>query len=123
MARDHRRLKAFQLADRLVIAVYRATREFPDEERFGLTSQMRRAAVSAAGNIVEGAAREGEADFLRFLDIALASLRELGYYVDLSARLGYLSSSEAAQLHSGYDEAARVLQGLIRSIRGAGHAP
>ncbi|MDY7107016.1 MAG: four helix bundle protein [Planctomycetota bacterium] len=123
MARDHRKLKAFQLADALVIAVYRATRAFPDEERFGLTSQMRRAAVSAAANIVEGAARETEADFLRFLDIALASLRELGYYVDLSGRLRYLSDAEAAQLRSKYDEAARVLQGLIRSLRGVGHAP
>ena len=116
MARDHRKLTAFTLADALALAVYRTTKTFPDDEKFGLTSQMRRAAVSVAANIVEGAARESEAEFLRFLTVAFASLRELGYFLDLSRRLGYFDAEAAQALLGDYEEAARVLRGLIRSI-------
>ena len=115
--RDHRKLKAFQLADSLVTDVYGATRDFPRGEIFGLTSQMRRAAVSAPANIVEGCARHGLAEYVNFLNIAFASLREVGYYVDLSLRLGYLGESEHARLHDRHAEAARVLFGLIQSLR------
>jgi len=74
--RDHRKLKAFELADGLVMAVYQATRSFPKDELFGLTSQLRRAAVSVAANIVEGCARDGEKEYLNFLNLAFGSLRE-----------------------------------------------
>ena len=82
--RDHSRLRAFQLADELTVQVYRATHAFPKEEQFGLTSQMRRAAVSMASNIVEGCARKSEADYLHFLDMAYASAREVEYQVGLA---------------------------------------
>ena len=82
--RDHRKLKAFKLADQLVIAVYKHTVRFPREELFGLVSQIRRAAVSVTANVVEGCARRTQADYTHFLNIAFGSLRELGYLLDLS---------------------------------------
>ena len=115
MSRDHRKLRAFELVDGLVVEIYKATAQFPSEERFGLTSQMRRAAVSSAANIVEGCAREGEKEYLHFLNIAFGSLREVRYFLNLSSRLSYLSPEEFQRLDSVYDEAASVLAGLIRA--------
>jgi len=85
--RDHTKLKAFQLADDIAVKTYQATRKFPKEEVYGITAQMRRAAVSVPSNIVEGCARESQAEYARFLEIACASLRELHYQVSLSKRL------------------------------------
>jgi four helix bundle protein len=115
--RDHRRLRAFELADQLVLSVYAATRSFPKEEQFGLTSQLRRAAVSIASNIVEGCARSSKADYVRFLDMAFGSAREVGYQLTLSERLGYLDSHIATELQRQADETAKVLAGLLRSLR------
>jgi four helix bundle protein len=115
MMRDHTRLRAFALADRLALLVHRRTTSFPHEECFGLTAQMRRAAVSAASNIVEGAARESLADYIRFLDMAYGSARELEYQVSLAERLGYLR--DPSELTSLATETAMVLNGLIRSLR------
>ena len=72
--RDHTKLRAFELADEVALLIYRATMEFPSEETYGLTSQMRRAAVSVPSNIVEGCARESQTEYLRFLEIAFGSL-------------------------------------------------
>ena len=88
--RDHRQLRAFQLADELVLVVYKVTRSFPSDELYGLRSQIRRSAVSVPSNIVEGCTRDGEKEFVRFLDIAFGSLRELSYQLDLSRRLGFI---------------------------------
>ncbi|HEY3320532.1 MAG TPA: four helix bundle protein [Planctomycetota bacterium] len=118
MSRDHRKLRAFELADALVIEVYKMTRSFPKDELFGLTAQVRRAAVSVAANIVEGSARGSEKEYLQFLQIALGSLRETGYFIDLSARLGYIPRERAAELSAKYEETARVLSGLVRSLKG-----
>ncbi|MHC4985319.1 MAG: four helix bundle protein [Planctomycetota bacterium] len=114
---DHRKLKAFQLTDAFVLAVYEATKSFQQDERFGLTSQLRRAAVSAAANIVEGCGRYTRKDYLHFLGMAMGSLREAGYLVSLAERLGYLPEAEAAALLAQYDECARVLSGLITGLR------
>jgi four helix bundle protein len=116
MMRDHTKLRAFELADQIAILVYRATRGFPKEEVYGMTSQMRRAAISVPSNIVEGCARESQADYLRFLEIAFGSLRELHYQCSLSSRLGYLDDGFAA-LDSKLQEAEKVLGGLVRSMR------
>lgn len=115
--RDHKKLRAFELADELAIAVYRATQRFPREEQFGLTSQMRRAAVSTASNIVEGCARHSERDYLHFLDMAFASCHELEYQVSLAHRLGYLDEDAHSSLAAACDETSKVLNGLIRSLR------
>lgn len=115
--RDHTKLKAFQLADALVLQLYEATARFPNHEQFGMTSQMRRAAVSIPSNIVEGCARHSEAEFLQFLNVAYGSARELEYQVTLARRLGYLSEENFTALNAACVETSKVLHGLIRSIR------
>lgn len=115
--RDHTKLRAFELADQLALVVYEATRTFPKDEQFGLTSQMRRAVVSCASNIVEGCARHSESDYLRFLDMAYGSVREVEYQALLAHRLGYLSADAYASLHDQCVETSKVLSGLIRSLR------
>lgn len=114
--RDHTKLRAFELADQLALAVYEQTRGFPKDELFGLTSQMRRAAVSVPSNIVEGSARSPEKEFLRFLEIAYGSVRELEYQVSLAERLGYLKNVSSPKLQEICVETAKVLNGLIRSF-------
>ena len=116
--RDHTKLRAFELADELVLMTYRATASFPSHEQFGLTNQMRRAAVSIASNIVEGSARASEADYLRFLDMAYGSSREVAYQSSIAARLGYLSDEAFKELEAKAVETSKVLNGLIRSLRG-----
>ena len=113
--RDHTKLKAFQLADELAVQVYVVTRSFPREELFCLTSQMRRAAISAASNIVEGCARHTEADYVHFLDVAYGSARELQYQLSLASRLGYVPVS--APVLDLCEQTTKVLNGLICSLR------
>jgi four helix bundle protein len=115
--RDHTRLRAFELADRLAVQVYRDTRHFPREKLFGLTSQMRRAAVSIPSNIVEGCARSSKADYLHFLTIAYGSAQELQYQVGLAHELGFLDPDRFASLGELSGESATVLSGLIRSLK------
>jgi four helix bundle protein len=115
--RDHKKLRAFELADELAISIYKATKTFPREEQFGLASQLRRAAVSVPSNIVEGCARHSEADYVRFLDVAFGSCQEVEYQISLAHRLGYLPIDDFEALNTKCGEAAKVLNGLIRSLR------
>jgi len=115
--RDHTRLSAFELGDEVAVLIYRVTAGFPREELYGLTSQMRRAPVSVPSNIVEGCARDSEADYLRFLYIAFGSLRELHYQLSLSKRLGFLRNQDSSLIEPKIVETEKVLNGLIRALR------
>ena len=115
--RDHRKLKAFDLADRLELEVYRSTKCFPREEQFGLTSQLRRAVIAVPSNIVEGCGRRTEPDYLRFLEIAFGSAQEVEYQLTLARRLGYLTPEDAAIVESLASETCRVLNALIQALR------
>jgi four helix bundle protein len=115
--RDHTKLRAFELADEVAMLAYQVTAGFPKEELFGLISQIRRAAVSVPSNIVEGCARDSEADYLRFLGIAFGSIRELHYQLNLSERLGFLSGQDASQIELKVIETEKVLNSLICALR------
>jgi four helix bundle protein len=116
MSRDHRKLEAFQIADSLVIDMYRTTQRFPVAERFGLQAQIRRAAVSVATNIVEGSARTSDTEYCRFLEIALGSAREVAYLISVSTRLGFVAQREAAVLDDRYGAVQGKLHRIIGSI-------
>ena len=94
MSRDHRKLKVFQEADRLLVPTYRATADFPMEEKYGLQSQIRRAAISIPTNLVEGCSRTTEAEYRHFVSVALGSASELAYLMEVAARLGYMTGGE-----------------------------
>jgi len=115
--RDHKKLRAFELADEVALSIYHATRNFPKEEMYGLAAQMRRAAVSVPSNIVEGCARESQVEYVRFLEIAFSSLRELSYQYDLAKRLGYLDEPENSIDGPKISETEKVLGALLRSLR------
>jgi four helix bundle protein len=115
--RDHTKLKAFELADEVALLVYKITTVFPKEEMYGLTSQMRRAAVSVPSNIVEGCSRTSQADFLRFLIIAFGSLRELRYQLSLSKRLGFFGNQDSSLIEQKIIETEKVMNGLIQAVK------
>src|SRR3954452_19787853 len=90
----YERLRAWKACDDLAVAVYKLTECFPRHELYGLTSQLRRAAFSAAANIAEGSAKRGKNEFRRFLDISIGSLSEVAYVIHLARRLEYLTQEE-----------------------------
>jgi four helix bundle protein len=110
-------LRAFELADQLALLVYQQTKLFPHDEQFGLTSQIRRAAVSIPSNIVEGCSRISTKDYVRFLEIAYGSAREVDYQLSLARRLEYLSAADYDIVAAVAVETCKVLNGLIRSLR------
>lgn len=113
--KTYRDLIAWQRSMQLAKEVYLATVCMPDTERFGLTMQMRRAAVSIPSNIAEGYARESSTDYIRFLKIARGSLAELQTQLEIAEQLGMLKPGDGLpQLHLETD---RILQGLIRSLQ------
>lgn len=105
-------LKVWQRAHTLVLEVYRITAGFPTDERFALTSQLRRAVTSVPTNIAEGSRRQGRQDYARYLNIAQGSAAEAEYLLILSRDLGYLSPAAFDRLASELDEVARMLHGL-----------
>jgi four helix bundle protein len=116
-SRGFRDLLVWQKATDIVVAVYRETRAFPAEERYGLTSQLRRAAVSIVANIAEGAGRDTRGEFANCLSVARGSLNELDALLEVSQRLEFLRLEEVAKLTANLEEVGRMLIGLRRSIR------
>ncbi len=114
--RDYSKIEAWKLADDFTVAIYGATRIFPREELYGMTSQIRRSACSVPANIVEGSARESKKDYLHFLYIARGSLAETQYFVHLALRLGYLAEPEAAALIAQSRRTFACLHGLIQAV-------
>jgi len=114
--KPHRNLIAWQKGMDLVIEVYKLTQDYPERELFGLSSQLRRAALSVPCNIAEGAADRTHAQFSHFLANALGSLNEIDTQLDLSFRLGYLSEYEYKRISILLDECLAVTYGLRKSI-------
>ena len=116
MSRDHTKLRAFQLADSLVIDIYRETKNLPPEERYGLQSQTRRAAVSVAANLVEGCARRGTSEYLHFCNISCASAFETRYLLDLAFRLGMIAPAVHSVLESRMTHLCKSLVRLVIAV-------
>jgi four helix bundle protein len=118
--RDFRELRVWEKAHRLALDVYQATTSFPREEAYGLTSQLRRAAVSIPANIAEGCGSNSPIDFARFLQIAVRSASELEYELLLAHDLGMLDAQCHAQRTVQVTEVKRMLTAFIQTLRADG---
>ncbi len=115
--KSYQDLEVWKKSIDLVERIYRVSNGFPPDERFGLTSQIRRAVVSVPANIAEGAARSGTGEFLQFLSVASGSLAEVETLLILAGRLQLLSEAKQQELLGGLAEISRMLGGLKRSLR------
>ncbi|KEF34788.1 30S ribosomal protein S23 [Deinococcus sp. RL] len=115
--RDYRQFVVWQKAHALTLRVYVLTHSFPADERFGLTAQLRRAAVSIPSNIAEGAGRASDTDFARFLDMAGGSANEVEYQMLLARDLGYVPELEYQTVTHQLSEVRRVLTGFRRRLK------
>ena len=123
MARTYRDLLVWQKAKVLALEVYRHTARFPTSEMYGLTSQIRRAAVSIPSNIAEGQGRLTSGEFQQFLGHSRGSLLELETQLEIAHELGYLKAAEYEALQRGTYEVLGLLNRLITSLRPARHGP
>lgn len=114
--RSHRDLIAWQKAIELIAQSYELTKTFPSDERFGLTQQLRRAAVSVAANIAEGKGRGTTNEFSRFLTIASGSLTELDTHFVIAQRLGYINQETLSEVAGKIEEVGRIITGLRKSL-------
>jgi len=121
--KPHETLAAWRHCHRLTLAIYRTTQSFPKSELYGITSQVRRASVSSAANLVEGCAKRGTREFRRFIDMSLGSLAEVSYYVRLSKDLGYLNEEQWGELDRVVEEAGRTTMGLHKAIARGSESP
>lgn len=114
---NYKNLKVWQDGHKLVLSIYRITNKFPSEERFGVTSQLKRAAFSIPANIAEGAGRKGQNDFAQFLNISLGSLNETDYFLVLCKDLNYLDIETYESLNYDLNRVRAQLISLIRKVR------
>jgi four helix bundle protein len=121
MEKPHQKLLRWQKSVELTVLIYKLTGTFPREETYGLTSQIRRAAVSAPANISEGAADRSRDEFRNFLRIAIGSLNELGTLLEISRRVGYLGTKDFADAQKLLDECLALTFGLRKSLSSTAH--
>ena len=113
---SYRELRVWQLAMDIVVEIYRVTRAFPVEEKFGLIAQLRRAAVAIPSNIAEGHSRLGAAEFRHFVSIARGSVAEVETQLAVAVALGYIGADEITTLSAQLDELSKMLFGLYRRL-------
>ena len=115
--KDFRQLQVWAKSHQLALAIYKITKEFPKEELYGLTSQIRRSSTSIPTNIAEGCGKYTDADFARFLQIAMGSASETEYQLLLSHDLGFLNTEQYNVLNADVTEVKRMLASLRRTLR------
>jgi four helix bundle protein len=116
--RNYKDLVVWEKAHKLTLAIYKETNAFPKEERFGLTSQVRRASSSIPSNLAEGCGRRSDGEMGRFVQIAVGSGAELSYHLLLCRDLGILGTAEFSRLSADLDEVMRMLSALSGRVRG-----
>ncbi|MEQ1789195.1 MAG: four helix bundle protein [Rickettsiales bacterium] len=114
--KNYRDLEVWQKSISLVTHIYKLTATFPKEELYGLSSQIRRAAISVPSNIAEGNSRRTTKDFMRFLDIAYASVAEVETQIYISNNLGYTTEKQVSSILDDYSEVGKMLNGLLSSL-------
>jgi len=117
--RNYKDLRVWDEAHQLTLTIYRATQSFPKEERFGLTSQIRRASASTAANLAEGCGRRSDGEMGRFVLIAMGSASELSYHLLLANELSFLSKEQYADLNSRVERVLKMLSALFGRLRNA----
>ncbi len=113
---DFRNLEVWQKAHEFTLAVYRLTKGFPDDERFGLTSQLRRSAASMGANLAEGCGRGTDAEFARYVQIAMGSASEVEYHLLLAKDLTYLHADQYPELQEEITRVKRMLASLLKTL-------
>jgi len=116
MIKTFRDLKVWEKAHKLVLEIYKVTKNFPSEERYGLVAQLRRSAASVPTNIVEGFKRKSNRDYAHFINIADGSLEETKYHIILAKDLGYIKESEFIEITDSCDEIGRMLHGFHKTL-------
>jgi four helix bundle protein len=117
MGQNYRQIQIWQRSHQFTLKVYHLTHQFPDSERFGLTSQIRHSAVSVPSNIVEGSARESDGDFARFITIAMASAAELDYQLLLAHDLQYIPSNIYKSLENELNQIRRMMYSFRATLK------
>jgi four helix bundle protein len=115
--RPHEKLDVWKMSVEFVVKIYNCTKNFPSEEKFGLTSQIRRAAVSIPANIAEGAARQYDKEFLQFLSVAQGSASELETELLIAQKLGFIERKYYEELYNELNTIARKIVGLSNHIK------
>jgi four helix bundle protein len=115
--KDFKKLTVWQKAHNLTLCIYKITRQFPKEELYGLTSQIRRASSSIPANIAEGCGRGGDTDFARFLQISMGSASELEYHLLLSKDLGFIQNNTFEKCNNDASEIKQMLTSLIKKLK------